>query len=277
MIYKIYYIKEFLKKITPSFVKKIIPQHLRGRLYSKIFPFYFIPTDHDELPKSNFIDNYNSISEQIKFIDQFNSNFKQNSEMTFPNLIELLQTKFNKDEKFSFLDIGGEYVDFYLDLNKNFKNVKYFLLNIKSINETFKELKTKYNFNNLYVLDEIKQVSNKQFDFINLGASIQYIKAYEVILDNIGDKHSSILFSGIPVYRTNNKKYEKFMIVRQARNSVGNYLYFFNKDYFCDYLKNKQFSITLEKKNSTDNVNFNNFRSIVDEIEYLDLMFEKKK
>ena len=42
-------------------------------------------------------------------------------------------------------------------------------------------------------------------------------------------------------------------------------------------LKNKQFSITLEKKNSTDNVNFNNFRSIVDEIEYLDLMFEKKK
>ena len=188
MIYKLYYIKEFIKKITPSFIKKIIPQHLREKLYIKIFPFYFIPTNYDKLPISNFIDNYNSISEQTKFIDQFNLNFKQNSEMTFPNLIELLQSKFNKDAKFSFLDIGGEYVDFYLDLNKNFKNVEYSLLNIKSINDTFKELKTKYNFHNLYVLDEIKQVSNKQFDFINLGASIQYIKEYEDILENVVKK-----------------------------------------------------------------------------------------
>ena len=275
MIYKLYYIKEFIKKITPSFIKKIIPQHLREKLYIKIFPFYFIPTNYDKLPISNFIDNYNSISEQTKFIDQFNLNFKQNSEMTFPNLIELLQSKFNKDAKFSFLDIGGEYVDFYLDLNKNFKNVEYSLLNIKSINDTFKELKTKYNFHNLYVLDEIKQVSNKQFDFINLGASIQYIKEYEDILENVVKKNSSILFSAIPVYRTNNKKYEKFMIVRQAKHSVGNYLYFFNKDYFLNYFKKKNFSITFEKKNSTDNVNFSNFKGIVDEIEYLDLMFEK--
>ena len=274
MIYKIYYIKEFLRKNAPNFVKKIIPQQLRKKIYLKIFPFYFIPTDHDELPRSNFIDNYNSISEQIKFIDLFNSNFKQNSEMTFPNLIDLLKTKFNKDEKFNFLDIGGEYIDFYLELNKNFKNAQYFL-NLKSINNTFKELKTKYNLEKLYVLDEIKEVSNKQFDFINLGASIQYIKEYELILDNITNQNSSILFSGIPVYMTKNKRYEKFMVVRQARASDGNFLYFFNKEYFFNFLK-KNFSIVFEKKNATDNVNFSNFINKVDKIEYLDLMFEKK-
>ena len=202
MIYKIYYIKEFLRKNAPNFVKKIIPQQLRKKIYLKIFPFYFIPTNYEKLPVSNVVDNYNNINEQIKFIDQFNLNNKQNSEMTFPNLIQFLQNKFSKDDKFNFLDIGGEYIDFYLELNKNFKNAQYFFLNLKSINNTFKELKTKYNLEKLYVLDEIKEVSNKQFDFINLGASIQYIKEYELILDNITNQNSSILFSGIPVYMT---------------------------------------------------------------------------
>ena len=38
------------------------------------------------------------------------------------------------------------------------------------------------------------------------------------------------------------------MIVRQAKHSVGNYLYFFNKDYFLNYFKKKTFPSHLRKK-----------------------------
>ena len=275
MIYKIYKVKEILKKILPSFIKKIIPQHLRDRLYYKIFPFYFIPTNKDTFPKKNFVDNYNNINDQIKFIEKFNFNLKQNSEMTYPNLIELLMNKFKKDEKINFLDIGGEYIDFYLHLNKSFKNVDYYFLNLKNINNTFEELKKKYNYKNLFIIDEINKAAKTQFDFINLGASIQYIKDYDIILENITKYNSFILFSGIPIYRSNNENFSKHMIVKQARHSDGNFLYFFNKDFFFNYFKKKNFSLIFEKNNSTDNVNFDNFKKIVEEIEYLDLLFKK--
>jgi len=57
---------------------------------------------------------------------------------------------------------------------------------------------------------------------------------------------------------------------------VGNYLYFFNKDYLFNIFKNKKFDIILEQDNATDNVNLKNFEKIVDEISYLDLIFYKK-
>lgn len=57
---------------------------------------------------------------------------------------------------------------------------------------------------------------------------------------------------------------------------MGNYLYFFNKDYLFNIFKNKKFDIILEQDNATDNVNLKNFEKIVDEISYLDLIFYKK-
>ena len=276
MIYSIYAFKEYLKKVTPNFIKNIFPYSLRVKIYSKIFPFYFIPTNLQKLPNINFIDNYNNLDVQHKYIDKFYSNFKQNSEMTFPNLMQELNKKFNADSKFKFLDIGGEYIDFYLELNKNFKNIEYYFHNIKNINNVFNQLKKSYNFNNLFIIDRLEEISNNHFDFINLGASLQYIEGYEILLDKITNLKSYILISGIPVYKSKNKKQNKFIIVKQVRNSVGNYLYFFNKDYLFNIFKNKNFDIILEQDNATDNVNLKNFENIVDEISYLDLIFYKK-
>ena len=40
--------------------------------------------------------------------------------MTCPHLMELLLMKFDNNQNFNFLDIGGEKIDFYLSLKKNF-------------------------------------------------------------------------------------------------------------------------------------------------------------
>ena len=38
-----------------------------------------------------------------------------------PHLMQLLLVKFNLDESFNLLDVGGEKIDFYLDLKKNLR------------------------------------------------------------------------------------------------------------------------------------------------------------
>ena len=109
----------------------------------------------------------------------------------------------------------------------------------------------------------LEEISNNHFDFINLGASLQYIEDYEILLDKITNLKSYVLISAIPVYKSKNKSQNKFIIVKQAKNSAGNYLYFFNKDYLFSIFKNKNFDIILEQDNPTDNVNLKNFEKIV--------------
>ena len=43
-------------------------------------------------------------------------------------------------DNFSFLDMGGEYIDFFLELKKNFKNVKYYIFNLENITIDFSKL-----------------------------------------------------------------------------------------------------------------------------------------
>ena len=88
--------------------------------------------------------------------------------MTFPNLTQELHKKFNADSKFRFLDIGGEYIDFYLELNKNFKNIEYYFHNIENINNIFNQLKKNYNFNNLFIIDRLEEISNNHFFVDNI-------------------------------------------------------------------------------------------------------------
>ena len=47
------------------------------------------------------------------------------------------KNEFKIDQKFSFIDIVGENIDFYLELKKKFKNVEYYFLNIEKINKIF--------------------------------------------------------------------------------------------------------------------------------------------
>ena len=57
--------------------------------------------------------------------------------MTYPHLIKLLSSKFEFDKILNILDIGDKKIDFYLSLKENYKNVRYFLHNQKSIKTHF--------------------------------------------------------------------------------------------------------------------------------------------
>ena len=84
-----------------------------------------------KLPNSNYQEEIN-LEYQKNLIKKF-SETKKNSFMTCPHLIQLLLMKFNSNDNYSFLDIGGERIDFYLELKKNFGNVKYYIFNLKPV------------------------------------------------------------------------------------------------------------------------------------------------
>ena len=261
------YLTNLIEKLPKIITKKI----------HKIFKIYFVPTKKEVLPNSNYPVFYD-YAYQNKLINDFQINQKLNSFMTYPNLINLLCTFFKKDEEFNFLDFGGENIDFYLKLHSEFPKANYFIFNQKSILDNLKLLKEENNFKNFNIIYDEKKLTEKKYDFINLGSVIQYVGNYEnLISELIRVSRKYIFFSGTHFYDSVDNK--KNIIVKQVNILPKTfYLYFFNKKFFySNFLKNG-FKINFESKNLTDNINYKNFKNnFFSSINYIDILFEKTK
>ena len=266
---------KYINKNILEFIKILIPKFIKKKIKKKFFPYYFLITDYHKLPISNY-NNINSLEKQKNLIEKFNLNQEQSSFMSCPYLHQLLLMKYDPDDDFTFLDIGGEYIDFFLELRKNFKNVKYYIFNLEKITNDFSQIKLNYEYKNLNIITQLDTILNNKFDFINFGSCIQYFDNYEVILNCITEKNSQILFSGTTLFESNKEIYKKFLIVKQVNVLPEiNYCYFFNRDYFLNFFLNKKFNLVFEKRNITDNVNFTNFTNLFSKIEYKDIFFKK--
>lgn len=264
-----------IKLNIPKFIKYLIPKFIKRKINKKFFSYYFLLTDYQKLPLSNYV-NVNNHEKQKDLIEKFTINQKQNSFMTCPYLHQLILMKYNPNDNFSFLDIGGEYIDFFLELKKNFKNVKYYIFNLEKITNDFSKLKFDYKYQNLNVITQIDEVFNKKFDFVNFGSCIQYFDNYEAILKNITENSDQIFFSGTTLFETDQENYKKHIIVKQVNILPEiNYCYFFNKQFFYNFFYEKNFNLIFENKNTTDNVNFKNFIGLFKNIEYKDFFFKK--
>jgi len=259
----------------PKFLKFLIPKFIKRKINKKFFPYYFLITNYQKLPYLNYINN-NNLDKQKILIEKFDINQQQNSFMTCPYLHQLLLMNYNANEDFSFLDMGGEYIDFFLQLKKNFKNVKYYVYNLEKINNDFIKLKLDFKYQNLNIISKVDEIFNNKFDFVNFGSCIQYFDNYEVILKNITENSNQIFFSGTTLFETDKKNYQKHVIARQVNIFPEiNYCYFFNKQFFYNFFYKKNFNLVFESKNITDNVNFKNFDSLFKKIEYKDFFFKK--
>ena len=265
----------FREKI-PKKIRKFFPKPIRRKINQIFFRYYYLRENLKKLPDINYPDE-ESFEYQKKLIEKFNLIKNQTSFMTYPNLIGLLQKKFKSDDNFNFLDVGGEKIDFYLNLKKNFKKINYFLFNQKSINKTFRQIQNEFKFADLYIIDETEDIFEKNYDFVNFGSCIQYFENYENLLIKITQNSKCILFSGTHLYNSTDEKFKKDIIVKQV-NLLPQvyYLYFFNRQKFFEIFNNRNFSLIFENKNLTDNVNYDNFKSYLNDIQYSDFLFEKK-
>ena len=260
---KIYYNK-IVEKIPIFFIKRILK---KLNIYFTFSPLNILPDlNHPIL---------HSFQKQKKYLNNFKITNKQTSFMTCPYLIQLLSVSFKKNENFNFLDFGGENIDFYLELKKEFENVRYYVFNQKEVLENLNKLKDDNNLKDFNIIFDISEIYKNNYEFINFGSSIQYFNNYEKILnDIIKVSKKYIFFSGIHFYISRNDNLKKHLIVKQV-NLLPKVLfcYFFNREYFLNLFSGNKYFIIFEKKNFTDNVNYKNFSRLFDSIEYKDILF----
>ena len=265
-----------LREAIPKIVKEITPRFIRKKINKKFFKYYFLLTNLKNLPQLNYPES-GDYEYQKELIEIFNQKNKQTSFMTCPHLIELLLMRFKADENFNFLDIGGEKIDFYLDLKKKFKNIKYFLFNQMSMTEPFYKIKKDFNLKDLHVIDEFSEIFKEKYDFVNFGSCIQYFDNYEDLLLRINKISRYIFFSGTHLYDSNNENYKKYLVVKQVNVLPQvNYNFFFNRKSFFEIFEKNDFDLIFETTNLTDRVNYENFDSYIDNIHYSDFLFLKR-
>lgn len=264
------------REAIPTIVKKITPKFIRQKINKKIFPYYFLKTNLKNLPDSNY-PSLGDYEGQKKLIEKYDEKKIQTSFMTCPHLTQLLLMKFSSDENFNFLDIGGEKIDFYLFLKKKFKNIKYILFNQKSMMEPFYKIKKEFNYEDLHLIENVQEIFDNKYDFVNFGSCIQYINNYEDLLEKVTNNTNCVFFSGTHLYNSSNEDLKKNIIVQQVHIlPTVNYNYFFNRKNFFKIFKDKNFDLIFESQNLTDPVNYDNFRSEVEDIQYSDFLFIKK-
>ena len=259
------------EKIDERKIIKIIKKYIN----KKIFKYYFIETDLQKLPDISYPEK-GDLEYQKKLIDKFDQTQSQTSSMTCPHLMELLLMKFDSKQNFSFLDVGGEKIDFYLELKKNFKNIEYFLFNQKSMLDPFHKIRDEFNFKDLHLIDNLDDISDN-YDFINFGSCIQYFNNYEVFLEKVTRSSKFIFFSGTHLYDKIGNNQNKNVVVKQLNvASQTNYLFFFCRKDFFKIFEEKEYNFIFESKNLTDKINYNNLKYKFMNIQYSDFLFSKK-
>ena len=245
------------------------------RKIRKSFNIHFIPTSKKFLSEQNYPMVHSYVA-QNELFNHFKLKKKQTSFNTCQYLIPLLSLIFEKNDNFNFLDVGGENIDFYLELKEKFPLVKYFVFNQKIILDNFKKVKTLNNLKDFNLVYDIDNISDNDFDFINLGSVIQYIKEYEKLLLKLISVSSKYIFvSGTHLFDYSKKK-ENNIIVKQVNLLPHiSFLYFICKKYFYKIFFDNSYKIVFETKNYTSNTNYKNFKKIIEDIQYTDVLFKK--
>ena len=265
----------FLNKILVSGKVNLLPKFILRKIKKK-YKIYFVPTHLKHLPINNCpIPSTAAVQESI--IQNFNTTKELVSFHTCPYLLQLLTLIFNKKEKFNFLDFGGENIDFYLYLKKNFKNVNYYIINQGEINQNFIYLKSKYKLENFTIIQNLNELSNYNFDFINFGSVLQYIENYNDVLEKIIDVSKKYIFFSATHFYDKNTALSKNIVVKQT-NALPEkiFCYFFEFESFIKKFYDNKFKLVLKEKNKTDdNIHYKNFENLLENTNYTDVLIVK--
>lgn len=234
----------------------------------------FIPTNKIFLPKKNH-PIQNSIELQKNIIETYKSTNKL-SFNTFLELKSLLKKKFDSNTKFNFLDFGGDKLDFYLDITKEFKNINYYLINLPEVNEIIKSIKSTNNYDNLNVLNDFNEVKKHNYDFVYFGSTLQYLDNHEVFIEELLPiTRKNILFSATWFF-SNNSLLKKVIVKQLNFLPKEFYLYFINLNFFIEIFKKQNFSVEFNKENKTHPCSFENFKKLnINNIKYTNILFTK--
>ena len=261
----------FLNKFLSKNFTRFFPKTINRKIFRK-YNIFFVPTNLKKLPK-NFYPIVTNQKKQEDLIFNFNKNKKLINQTTKKNLDKFLFNYFG-ESNFSFVDIGGENIDLYLYLSNKLNIKNYYIYNFVNLINIFKIIKYKFNFKYFFPIKKINLI--KKIDFAYFGSCIQYFKNYNFFLKSvINKKPKYIFFSGTSFFF--DKLDIDYIVVKQT-NYLPNtiYLYFFNLNKFIKFMNLNGYKLIFFETNKSAKINYKNFSKILNKIEYLDILFEKK-
>lgn len=255
-----------------------LSNYLTGYIKKKLIKnndITFIPTNKKSLPKKN-----HPVQNSLNYQEEIIKSYEKSNNLSFNTFLELktlLKKKFKSDASFNFLDFGGDKLDFYLDISKEFKNINYHLINLPEVNQIISTVKKRNNYNNLKVLNDFNEVKENHYDFVYFGSTLQYLDNYEsYIKELIPITKKNFLFSATWFF-LNNNSLKKFTVKQLNFLPKQFYLYFFNLNTFVKMFEEHGFQIEFKERNNTHSCSFNNFEKLkLGDIEYTNILFSKK-
>jgi len=263
----------FIRGIYNKSFSKFLPGFIR-KLMLKNNNITFIPTKLKILPNNNY-----PIEDTFKLQENLIKTYEDTEKISFNSFLDLkkiLKERFDAKSRFNFLDYGGEKIDLYLHITKEFKNINYFLINQPKINETLKLIKDKYGYKNLKVLNNTSEIKNYKYDFVFFGSTIQYLNDYNETLSFILPLTKKyILFSATHFYTSD--IFVKDIVVKQLNYLPKVYFfYFLNLNYVTNILKKYNFKEEFNILNKSYLSSYSAFEDLnLDNIKYTDLLFSK--
>ena len=252
-------------------------ENLSGYIKKKLLKnnkITFIPTQLKKLPKNNH-PIQNSIKFQEEIIESYNKTNKL-SFNTFPQLTLLLKEKFKSDASFNFLDFGGDKLDFYLAICKEFKNINYFLINLPEVNSIITTVKNKYNYKNLTILNNINEIKKNQYDFVYFGSTLQYLENYNDVLLNILPITKKYVMISATHFFSDKDSLESIVVKQLNFLPKLFYLYFINSVNLLNQFTKYNFKAEFNRVNESHISNYNTFKYFkINNIKYTDVLFSK--
>lgn len=136
------------------------------------------------------------ISKFRKYNKKYNLNINEKS--YYNHTRDLLAFNLIEKKKIKVLDYGSNFLACCNFDNKiNCKNIGYFIFN-PFLEKN--EIKKKFGNLNIRCIKNLKNISNKKFDVLNFGSSLQYLDNFEEIIKSIKFKsNSKIIISATPI------------------------------------------------------------------------------
>ena len=262
---------------------RLINKFLRSDLYDKL-PFFvarkffkyskifYVETDLKNLPEA--YKNKINYDYQKKIITESKNNyFKPNNSCS--NLLKILKKIFHESKKINFFDFGGNNIDTFLYLNKNFSKLNYYYYDQADNMLQMERIKNEYNFHNLKIIKDLN-LSDLEINFVFFGRSIQYIKNFGDILNLFIKKNPEfILFSLTPFYTS--LAFSGDLIMKQVNvyNAVF-YSYFFDYSKFIKNFEKENYEVVFsEVNNNVKFLNFKNFERTYKSVNLSDVLLKR--
>ena len=262
---------EFLNNLLSKNFTKFFPKTINRKLLRR-YGIFFVPTNLKILP-INFYPISTNLKDQISLVENYDSKKKLIKFNTKMDMDIFLKSLFKK-KRFNYLDVGGDNIDLYLFLSNKLNIKKYFVFNYPAIISIFNKIKSQFDYEKFYPIKKINSLKN--VDFVYFGSCIQYFKNYKSFLKIIFKKKPKyILFSGTSFFYNSINK--DTLVVKQTNILPSTvYLFFFNYINFINFFDHSGYKLVSSTKNNTTKVNYENFKPLLQKVEYLDLLFKKK-